>query len=113
MIDHIDVLNRAAELTAGDRLEDYGPPVKMHRDIAAMWSVILGDKLQTGASVGASEVALMMAALKLCRAKASPQSRDSYDDAAAYVAIAAECAEIEERPTRSEILDKISDMVDE
>lgn len=96
MINRFDILDSAKELTGGDRNRDYGDPKPNHWDIAAIWSVILGEKLQPGERVEAREVALCMAGVKIARLKTSPMKRDSYDDAAAYIAIAGECAEIPE-----------------
>ena len=54
-------------------------------DIAAMWSVILRRNIKTGADVTPEQVALMMAALKICRAnKDNCEKRDSLVDLAGY-----------------------------
>ena len=81
-----DLLDEAKRLTLTDRTRDYGDCTGTHREIAAMWGVILG------APVEARQVALCMAALKIVRACHSPLISDHYADGAAYMAIAGECA---------------------
>lgn len=81
-----ELLDEAKRLTMTDREKDYGDCVRTHGEIAAMWSVILG------LEVKAAEVALCMVALKMVRAKSSPEKADHYADGAAYMAIAGECA---------------------
>ena len=79
-----EVLKSAGDLIDGDRARDYGDAFEMHSRIASGWSQILG------VEVKAHEVALCMAWLKLSRLVESPGHMDSYIDAAAYMALAAE-----------------------
>ena len=81
-----EILDEAKRLTLTDREKDYGDAVDCHREIAAMWSVILKRPVTD------TEVALCMAALKIVRATHSPEKADHYADGAAYMAIAGECA---------------------
>jgi hypothetical protein len=78
------VLKTAGELIDGDRARDYGDAYEMHKRISVGWGEILG------AEVKAHEVALCMAWLKLSRLVETPSHFDSYVDAVAYIAIAAE-----------------------
>lgn len=78
------VLKTAGELIDGDRARDYGDAYDMHKRIASGWSQVLG------IDVKAHEVALCMAWLKISRLVESPGHADSYVDAVAYVALAAE-----------------------
>jgi hypothetical protein len=78
------VLKTAGDLIDGDRARDYGDAFEMHARIARGWTEILG------IDVKAHEVALCMAWLKLSRLVESPGHMDSYVDAAAYMALAAE-----------------------
>lgn len=80
------VLNRARDLTCGPREQSYGSPVDNMSDTAALWSAYLG------APVTAQQVAVCMALVKIARLRTSPAHMDSHDDAAAYIAIAYECA---------------------
>jgi len=61
MIDRADILDKAKALTCGDRDREYGSPLANHQDIAAMWTVIIGQPVR------ADQVALCMVAVKLCR----------------------------------------------
>lgn len=78
------VLKTAGDLIDGDRARDYGDAFEMHKRIASGWSHILG------VDVKAHEVALCMAWLKISRLVESPSHADSYVDAVAYMALAAE-----------------------
>lgn len=81
-----NVLRRAEALTCGARDASYGSPVGNMADTAALWSAFLGVPI-TGA-----QVAVCMALVKVARLRTSPAHMDSHDDAAAYLAIAYECA---------------------
>ena len=80
------ILETAATLVNGDRARDYGTPTANFGRIAAGWSVILDH------DVSAEQVALCMAWLKIARLVNGPHD-DSYVDAAAYMALAAELSE--------------------
>lgn len=83
------ILREAEALVNGPRAVEYGPAEVNMTKIGAGWSVILG------APVTAHDVSLCMAWLKLARITGEGQaSRDSYADAAGYVAIAAELADV-------------------
>ena len=80
------VLAEAMDLVNGDRQADYGPPAENFKRIADGWSIIL----QT--DVTPEMVALCMAWLKIARLINGPHA-DSYTDASAYMALAAELSE--------------------
>ena len=80
------ILDESKRLTTTDREKDYGDCVATHRKIASMWSLILSEP------IGAEEVALCMAAVKIIRAAYDPKNVDHFIDGAAYMAIAGECA---------------------
>ena len=80
------VLAEAMDLVNGDRARDYGTPAANFGRCAAGWSVILDY------DVSAEQVALCMAFLKIARLVNGPHD-DSYVDAAAYMALAAELSE--------------------
>ena len=82
-----NVLRRAEALTCGPRNEAYGGPVGNMADTAALWSAFLG------VPVTGQQVAVCMALVKIARLRTSPDHMDSHDDAAAYIAIAYECAD--------------------
>ena len=84
------ILSDAQDLIVGDRQDDYGPPKVNFSRIAVGWSVILDTE------VTPAEVAQCMAWLKLARLVNTPEHKDSYIDAAGYIALAAELAITEE-----------------
>lgn len=65
----------------------YGESDKRLRDVATMWSVLLG-----GRKVSAQQVALCMSALKMVRLVESPQHTDSWIDGVAYLALGGQAA---------------------
>jgi len=79
-----DILEAATSLTTNDRNLQHGEPYINHDNIARIWSVILGYRVEP------FQVALCMAGLKLARLSGNPDNMDSYIDGAAYLAIAGE-----------------------
>jgi len=84
--ERVGVLRRAEALTCGPRNASYGSPVQNMQDTADLWSVVLG------VPVTAQQVAICMSLVKVARLVKTPDHQDSHDDAAAYMAIAYECA---------------------
>ena len=83
----LDFLRDAMTLVEGNRAIEYGDKVINHDNIAKLWSAYLDHPL-TG-----HEVAVMMCLLKIARTKLGKRTRDTYVDAAAYMAIAGEIQE--------------------
>ncbi|MFT5518600.1 MAG: hypothetical protein ACI9RI_000866 [Oceanospirillaceae bacterium] len=81
-----DVLITASNLISGQRADDYGSLEDNFGRIAAMWGVILGNDVST------EQVALCMAAVKMCRLVNTPDHADSWVDLAGYAAIGSELA---------------------
>ena len=88
----IEILKRAAEVTGGERQDSYGPVKDNLTNIAEFWQTYLTQRNGTPVVVGAEDVAWMMTMLKAARSMAG-YHEDNYVDAAAYAAIAGECAE--------------------
>ena len=63
----------------------YGDMVGCHQQIADLWNAFLSDKLKE--ALGAQDVAMLMALLKIARLRVSPEHRDSVIDLAGYTAI--------------------------
>lgn len=78
------VAQEARNLQYGDREDSYGHPRVTLTKVAAMWSVLLSDKLDEGAFISPEDVARMMTAMKLCRDTHSPK-RDNRVDAIGYL----------------------------
>jgi len=93
MTDRADILDTAKKLTCGDRDSSYGSPRENMDHIAALWNAYLDGRLRY--PITGADVAWMNALIKAARCKTSPRKRDHYDDGAAYIAIAGECAEAE------------------
>lgn len=75
-MNRLDTLKAAAECVCGSREEDYGSPEDNFAVIAALWTAY------TGTDVTPKDVAMMMALLKIARAKAGSKP-DTYVDLAA------------------------------
>lgn len=79
-----DVLDAARFCICGKRDEDYGSPEHNFDKISRLWNSYLGDNV-----TDAHDVAMMMALLKIARAKAGTHL-DNYVDIAGYAACAGE-----------------------
>ena len=79
-----EYLEKASELVAGNRENDYGDKVHNHTNIARLWSTYLDVKIE------AHDVAILMTLLKVARTKLGIVSEDTYIDMSAYGAIAGE-----------------------
>ena len=88
----IQILKRAAEVTGGERQDSYGSVKDNLTNIADLWQVYLTQRNNRLVKVEAEDVAWMMTMLKAARSLAG-YHEDNYVDAAAYAAIAGECAQ--------------------
>ena len=86
-----ETLEKALELTCGDRNKAYGPPFMNLSACAMLWTAYLSAKHVDDISLTAEDVAWMMTLLKMTRAFHGEMHGDNYIDAAAYSAIAGEC----------------------
>lgn len=80
------VLTTAGELINGDRAKDYGDASENFQRIADLWKPILG------VEVTATDVALCLTQLKVARLITIPAHKDSWVDAAGYIALGGEIA---------------------
>lgn len=78
-----ELLNEAAK-TVTDRGANYGTPAENFERIAVLWTALLGHE------VSATQVAMMMAAVKMARLCADEKHMDSWVDIAGYAACGAE-----------------------
>ena len=83
-----ECLDVAAECVLKDRASQYGKVENNFERIADLWEAYLH------APISALDVAMMMALLKVARAKTNPAHADSFVDLAGYAACGAECAGI-------------------
>lgn len=87
-MNRLDTLKAAAKCVCGSREEDYGSLEDNFAVIAALWTAY------TGTDVTPKDVAMMMALLKIARAKAGSKP-DTYIDLAGYAACGAEISACE------------------
>tara|TARA_Y100000310_G_C20173190_1_gene574651 strand:+ start:198 stop:485 length:288 start_codon:yes stop_codon:yes gene_type:complete len=80
-----DILDQAKALVEGDRAETHGDALILHIRIAGLWSAYIA---QGKSFVDAHDVAIMMALVKIARAKTGSHNPDDYIDMAGYAAIA-------------------------
>lgn len=80
-------MDEAWGLTHGDRRAAYGTPQEVFEGYALMWTGLLARKLK--APISATDVTLMMTALKLAR-EANSAKRDNVVDAHGYLVIHSE-----------------------
>jgi hypothetical protein len=93
-------LNKAAELTCGDRNKAYGEPYGNLTNISRLWTAYLigryGEYYMDNVELTAEDVAWLNVLQKMARTFSGKVSPDTYIDAASYSAIAGECAGKEE-----------------
>jgi hypothetical protein len=82
-----------------DRNSTYGKPEDCFDMIAGLWTAYLGEWIT------AMDVSMMMALLKVARAKANPQHGDSFIDIAGYAACGAELAPVVKKKPGDEVGD--------
>lgn len=80
------ILQIAIECVTANRESDSGTPEDSFTRIAEYWTTHLG------ITVRATDVAIMMALLKVARLGTTPESRDSWVDLAGYAACGGEIA---------------------
>ncbi len=73
-----------------DRTDKHGEPEDSFAAIADLWEIYLGHKYNFNGLITPKDVAWMMCLLKVARSINNPATVDSYVDAAAYAALAAE-----------------------
>jgi hypothetical protein len=80
-----EVLDEASKIVNGERANTYGGPEQSFETIAKLWGSYFGTVYRP------TDVAIMLALLKIARLKNSPAHRDSWVDLAGYAACGAEC----------------------
>lgn len=88
------VLNTARDLVTGDRNSAYGPPTQDFDRTAGMLTALFGERLRPGTQFVGSDVARIVACVKLSRS-VHARKEDNWIDLAGYAACGAECEEAE------------------
>lgn len=81
-----EILDTAKQYVTKDRAADHGDMEDNFATIAAYWSIHLG------CDVTATDVAVMMALLKVARIRSNPSHPDNWVDGAGYFACGGEIA---------------------
>lgn len=81
-----DLMKEADSLVNGDRHEAYGAAKEAFDAYGLAWTALLRNKLKPGAVIDASDVTLLMAALKLVR-ESNKAKRDNVVDAHGYLSL--------------------------
>ena len=81
-----ETLDKAKENVCGHREQDYGSPEDSFQSIAALWTAYKNVEFT------ATDIAMMMALLKIARIKTGTATEDSFVDLAGYAACGAEIA---------------------
>ena len=88
-----EVLEEAIRCVCTDRNEQYGEPEDSFEVIAGLWNSYVESDciIGRGVVIGSADVAIMMALFKIGRMMTSAdQKRDTFVDAAGYIACAAQ-----------------------
>lgn len=85
-----EILDAAADLIDGDRQKDYGPPEENFQRIADFWNAYL--RHDFGMLLNPTDVAVLMALVKIARSVETPEKADTWIDLAGYAALAGELA---------------------
>lgn len=94
-----DILHAAEKCVCGQREQDYGTPEDNFETIAEFWETYLSRACVDeagGVYIDATDVAMMMALLKIARIAGGSGTRDSFIDLAGYAACGAECEGVTE-----------------
>lgn len=83
-----EILYRAAGLLNGDRATTHGPFVRSLQNIAHMWNAYLSIRREPSLPLGPTDVAHLMALLKVARTQNGETNIDNWVDSAAYVSLA-------------------------
>lgn len=86
-----EILMAADQCVNGDREEDYGKPEDNFAVIAKFWNIYLSD-IPRDPGIDATDVACMMALMKIARINSGRIKADNFIDLAGYAACGGEIA---------------------
>lgn len=101
-----EILSKAKECVCGQREQDYGTPESNFQLIADLWNAYLFPSLNENKNViSPTDVAMMMALLKIARIKNGGGTGDSFVDLAGYAACGGEINSCKQMNVRDYIRD--------
>lgn len=83
-------LQQGAALVSDGREKQHGPKVRNFNNIAILWNAYILIRRDPASALTPSDVAAMMALLKLARSQSGNHNDDDYVDGAAYLGIMGE-----------------------
>lgn len=94
-----DILDAANKCVNGDREGDYGSPERNFETISELWNAYIGHKSEPVVLTG-SDVAAMMALMKISRIASGKPKADNWIDLAGYAACGGELQSEPIKPTK-------------
>lgn len=88
--DREEILKKAITCVCGHREQDYGSPENNFQIIANLWNAYINDDRTDGIKLTSKDVAMMMALLKVARARGDNPTEDTFVDLAGYAACGGE-----------------------
>lgn len=88
--DREKILKKAITCVCGHREQDYGSPENNFQIIANLWNAYINDDRLDGIKLTSKDVAMMMALLKVARARGYKPTEDTFVDLAGYAACGGE-----------------------
>ncbi|MBO7422965.1 MAG: hypothetical protein J6T99_06210 [Oscillospiraceae bacterium] len=85
-----ETLKKAIECVCGMREQDYGSPEDNFQMIADLWNIYIQHSPNAHKKLDRTDVAMMMALLKIARIGTGTGTEDSFVDLAGYAACGAE-----------------------
>ena len=85
-----EICNRAGDLVSGDRNKTHGDKRQNHEKIAVLWNAYFRIRRNPDSTLGAADVATMMALLKIARMELGDFNPDDAVDGCGYLAIRGE-----------------------
>lgn len=95
-----DILDKAKTCVCGKREQDYGSPESNFQLIADFWNAYLYSNEDRGELITPTDVAMMMALLKISRIRNCGGTGDSFVDLAGYAACGGELCMAEKKDNR-------------
>jgi hypothetical protein len=76
------------DIVTNDRAETHGDMHKVHRDIATLWNIYMSMRRNAPQPLLPTDVAMMLALMKIARSQNGAENADDLLDAAGYILVA-------------------------